>query len=79
VKIINDTVDDILSFPSQYGFSQVVSTANKKSELSSTWKSKHLMMGERSKQTKKEQWHTQLWLQKIVLSACLIEHNYKEK
>jgi hypothetical protein len=20
-----------------------------------------------------------LWLQKIVLSACLIEHNYKEK
>jgi hypothetical protein len=36
------------------------------------------MMGERSKQTKKEQWHTQLW-QKIVLSACLIEHNYKEK
>jgi hypothetical protein len=37
------------------------------------------MMGERSKQSKKEQWHTQLRLQKIVVSACLIEHNYKEK
>jgi hypothetical protein len=24
VKIINDTVDDFLSIPSQYGFSQVV-------------------------------------------------------
>jgi hypothetical protein len=36
------------------------------------------MIGEKSKQIKKEQWHTQLWLQKIVLSACLIEHNYKE-